>query len=166
MVDQFTRENREHRALLLEIILKCADISNPTRPPRIAAYWSQMVQEEFFAQVPRSIHLKLRPFLFFLLFLWCCRRTLTPRFRANVVDHTHAHRETRRRRKACPCRPSWTGITACPARWWSVSLTSSSRPSTLPSYVPAAEGRLRLRRNSADGFGAYDAVNRSSCCPA
>lgn len=50
MVDQFTRENREHRALLLEIILKCADISNPTRPPRIAAYWSQMVQEEFFAQ--------------------------------------------------------------------------------------------------------------------
>jgi hypothetical protein len=51
MVDQFTRDNREHRALLLEIILKCADISNPTRPPPIAAYWSQMVQEEFFAQV-------------------------------------------------------------------------------------------------------------------
>jgi len=48
MMDGFTRDNREHRALLLEIILKCADISNPTRPHRIAAYWSQMIQEEFF----------------------------------------------------------------------------------------------------------------------
>lgn len=51
MVDGFTRDNREHRSLLLEIILKSADISNPTRPYRIATYWSQMVQEEFFAQV-------------------------------------------------------------------------------------------------------------------
>eukprot|EP01087_Luapelamoeba_hula_P008181 TRINITY_DN2028_c1_g1_i1.p1 TRINITY_DN2028_c1_g1~~TRINITY_DN2028_c1_g1_i1.p1 ORF type:complete len:226 (-),score=43.34 TRINITY_DN2028_c1_g1_i1:44-721(-) len=46
----FNRESQDHRLILLEIILKCGDISNPTRPLRIANYWSEMVQNEFYAQ--------------------------------------------------------------------------------------------------------------------
>jgi len=46
----YSRDIREHRQLLCEIIIKCADISNPVRPFSIAKYWAEMVQEEFFRQ--------------------------------------------------------------------------------------------------------------------
>ncbi len=47
----FSKENKEHRVLLMQVVLKAADISNPARPFPIAKYWANMVQEEFFAQV-------------------------------------------------------------------------------------------------------------------
>ncbi|XP_068617682.1 uncharacterized protein [Battus philenor] len=41
---------REHRHLVLQIALKCADISNPCRPWEISKKWSLKVCEEFFRQ--------------------------------------------------------------------------------------------------------------------
>lgn len=40
----------EHRHFILQISLKCADISNPCRPWEISKKWSQKVCEEFFRQ--------------------------------------------------------------------------------------------------------------------
>jgi len=48
----FSKHDREHRSLLLCILLKCADIGNPTRPFEICKQWAELVQEEFFLQVP------------------------------------------------------------------------------------------------------------------
>ncbi|XP_050360652.1 uncharacterized protein LOC126780319 isoform X2 [Nymphalis io] len=42
--------NRDHRHLVLQIALKCADISNPCRPWEISRKWSLKVCEEFFRQ--------------------------------------------------------------------------------------------------------------------
>ncbi|XP_063393934.1 uncharacterized protein LOC134679049 [Cydia fagiglandana] len=41
---------KEHRHLVLQIALKCADISNPCRPWPISRKWSHKVCEEFFRQ--------------------------------------------------------------------------------------------------------------------
>ncbi|XP_026331892.1 calcium/calmodulin-dependent 3',5'-cyclic nucleotide phosphodiesterase 1C-like isoform X2 [Hyposmocoma kahamanoa] len=41
---------KEHRHLVLQIALKCADISNPCRPWEISRKWSLKVCEEFFRQ--------------------------------------------------------------------------------------------------------------------
>jgi hypothetical protein len=49
--DKFRREDDNHRDLLVTALMKCADISNPTRPFSIAKYWTLMIQEEFFMQV-------------------------------------------------------------------------------------------------------------------
>eukprot|EP00697_Spironema_sp_BW2_P008450 gnl/Spiro4/23044_TR11387_c0_g1_i1.p1 gnl/Spiro4/23044_TR11387_c0_g1~~gnl/Spiro4/23044_TR11387_c0_g1_i1.p1 ORF type:complete len:452 (+),score=86.43 gnl/Spiro4/23044_TR11387_c0_g1_i1:658-2013(+) len=38
------------RHLLLRIILKCADISNPTKPRDISAYWQRAITTEFYRQ--------------------------------------------------------------------------------------------------------------------
>ncbi|XP_026742380.1 uncharacterized protein LOC113504323 isoform X2 [Trichoplusia ni] len=43
-------KNSEHRQLVLQIALKCADISNPCRPWEISKKWSLKVCEEFFRQ--------------------------------------------------------------------------------------------------------------------
>jgi hypothetical protein len=40
----------EHRHFILQIALKCADISNPCRPWDISRKWSYKVCEEFFRQ--------------------------------------------------------------------------------------------------------------------
>ncbi|CAG9558210.1 unnamed protein product [Danaus chrysippus] len=42
--------NKDHRHLVLQIALKCADISNPCRPWEISRKWSLKVCEEFFRQ--------------------------------------------------------------------------------------------------------------------
>uniref|UniRef100_A0A336MZQ1 Phosphodiesterase n=1 Tax=Culicoides sonorensis TaxID=179676 RepID=A0A336MZQ1_CULSO len=46
----FDMSVREHRLFILQIALKCADISNPCRPWDISKKWSQKVCEEFFRQ--------------------------------------------------------------------------------------------------------------------
>lgn len=43
-------ENEDDRHFILQIALKCADISNPCRPWEISRKWSQKVCEEFFRQ--------------------------------------------------------------------------------------------------------------------
>ncbi|XP_066905284.1 uncharacterized protein [Halyomorpha halys] len=43
-------EDKEDRHFILQIALKCADISNPCRPWEVSKKWSQKVCEEFFRQ--------------------------------------------------------------------------------------------------------------------
>lgn len=43
-------KNAEDRHFILQIALKCADISNPTRPWDISHKWSLKVCDEFFRQ--------------------------------------------------------------------------------------------------------------------
>ncbi|XP_050097756.1 uncharacterized protein LOC126578852 isoform X2 [Anopheles aquasalis] len=48
--DALDMRNTDHRHFILQISLKCADISNPCRPWDISKKWSQKVCEEFFRQ--------------------------------------------------------------------------------------------------------------------
>ncbi|XP_063837580.1 dual specificity calcium/calmodulin-dependent 3',5'-cyclic nucleotide phosphodiesterase 1C-like isoform X2 [Ostrinia nubilalis] len=54
---------KEHRHLVLQIALKCADISNPCRPWEISRKWSLKVCEEFFRQgdYERQLNLPVTP---------------------------------------------------------------------------------------------------------
>eukprot|EP01089_Gocevia_fonbrunei_P023072 TRINITY_DN9572_c0_g1_i1.p1 TRINITY_DN9572_c0_g1~~TRINITY_DN9572_c0_g1_i1.p1 ORF type:complete len:488 (-),score=94.96 TRINITY_DN9572_c0_g1_i1:5-1468(-) len=63
--ENFTRENKDHREMLLSMVIKASDISNPARPGPVARYWSELVQEEFFQQgdVERQKGLKISPFM-------------------------------------------------------------------------------------------------------
>ena len=49
--NNFSKEEADHRLLLMQILIKTADISNPAKPFSIARYWADLVQEEFFMQV-------------------------------------------------------------------------------------------------------------------
>lgn len=46
----FDATSVEHRHLLMQGIMKTADISNPAKPFHICKYWAELVQEEFFQQ--------------------------------------------------------------------------------------------------------------------
>jgi hypothetical protein len=46
----FDREDKEHRARSLELLIKCADVSNVLRPLPLAKTWADGIQEEMFAQ--------------------------------------------------------------------------------------------------------------------
>ncbi|XP_055608152.1 uncharacterized protein LOC129755605 [Uranotaenia lowii] len=48
--DSLDMREKEHRHFILQIALKCADISNPCRPWDISKKWSLKVCEEFFRQ--------------------------------------------------------------------------------------------------------------------
>ncbi|XP_058465684.1 uncharacterized protein LOC131439090 isoform X2 [Malaya genurostris] len=48
--DKLDMRDKEHRHFILQIALKCADISNPCRPWDISKKWSMKVCEEFFRQ--------------------------------------------------------------------------------------------------------------------
>lgn len=48
--DTLDMRKSEHRHFILQISLKCADISNPCRPWDVSKKWSQKVCEEFFRQ--------------------------------------------------------------------------------------------------------------------
>ena len=50
IVPAFDKENAEHRLLLLQMLIKAADISNPGRPINTAKYWAEVLLTEFFAQ--------------------------------------------------------------------------------------------------------------------
>lgn len=52
-------EKEEDRHFILQIALKCADISNPCRPWEISRKWSQKVCEEFFRQGDYELKLGL-----------------------------------------------------------------------------------------------------------
>eukprot|EP01137_Pigoraptor_chileana_P006466 Opistho-2@3215 len=49
-IPSFNKDNARDRELLLEILIKCGDVSNPMRPFHLAKYWSDMIQEENFLQ--------------------------------------------------------------------------------------------------------------------
>jgi hypothetical protein len=43
-------ENQEHRLALMQVMLKCGDISNVSRPFELADKWCDVLCEEFFRQ--------------------------------------------------------------------------------------------------------------------
>ena len=47
---EFTMENPEHRTLVMQMLLKCGDISNVSRPFELADKWCDVLCEEFFRQ--------------------------------------------------------------------------------------------------------------------
>lgn len=61
----FNKDNKEHRVLLAQILIKCADIANPGKNFDQAKYWAQMVQEEFFCQgdLEKENKLSISPFM-------------------------------------------------------------------------------------------------------
>eukprot|EP00160_Parvularia_atlantis_P013517 Unigene2892_Nuclearia_a/m.8917 Unigene2892_Nuclearia_a/g.8917 ORF Unigene2892_Nuclearia_a/g.8917 Unigene2892_Nuclearia_a/m.8917 type:complete len:432 (+) Unigene2892_Nuclearia_a:735-2030(+) len=63
--DQFTWDEPAHQQLVYELLVKCADVSNPLRPAHIAKSWSDMVQQEFFLQgdKERELGLTISPFM-------------------------------------------------------------------------------------------------------
>ena len=48
--ETFTMEKLEHRLLLMQLVLKCADVSNVSRPFDLADKWCDVLCEEFFRQ--------------------------------------------------------------------------------------------------------------------
>jgi len=50
VIENFDSKNKEHRSLLLQILIKSSDISNPAKKFDQAKYWAYMIQEEFFIQ--------------------------------------------------------------------------------------------------------------------
>ena len=46
----FDKDNSEHRTLLMQMVLKAADISNVTKPFNLSRQWAMNVTEEFYQQ--------------------------------------------------------------------------------------------------------------------
>jgi hypothetical protein len=57
--------NKNHRLMLLKIMVKFSDISNPSRPWQTCVAWSRRVMDEFFAQGDREkkLSLPISPFM-------------------------------------------------------------------------------------------------------
>ncbi|ORZ37306.1 hypothetical protein BCR44DRAFT_26328 [Catenaria anguillulae PL171] len=53
------------RQLLMEISIKCADVSNPTRPPHLSQKWTELVMNEFYQQgdIERSLNIPISRFM-------------------------------------------------------------------------------------------------------
>ncbi|KAJ3397929.1 High affinity cAMP-specific and IBMX-insensitive 3',5'-cyclic phosphodiesterase 9A [Lobulomyces angularis] len=54
IVDNFNYDDVEHKTMLLQMITKCADISNEVRPASVAEPWVDCLLEEFFTQSDRE----------------------------------------------------------------------------------------------------------------
>lgn len=61
--DSLDLKQKNHRHFMLQIALKCADISNPCRPWEISRAWSVQVTEEFYRQgdLERELGLSVTP---------------------------------------------------------------------------------------------------------
>ncbi|KAI9340919.1 hypothetical protein BDR26DRAFT_802473, partial [Obelidium mucronatum] len=59
------KESREDRIILLKILMKCADVSNPTKEWSIYFQWADRVLEEFMRQgdMEKSLNLPVSPFM-------------------------------------------------------------------------------------------------------
>ncbi|KAI9095822.1 high affinity cGMP-specific 3',5'-cyclic phosphodiesterase 9A-like protein [Phlyctochytrium arcticum] len=61
----FTFSNPEHKLCLLQLVTKCADVSNEVRPPDVADPWVDCLLQEFFEQVDteKAAGLPFAPFM-------------------------------------------------------------------------------------------------------
>lgn len=82
LINKFTKDDKSHRMLLLQVLLKAADIGNPGKPFEIAKYWANMVQEEFFAQgdTERENGLPISPFM-------DREKPALPKMQLNFIDY-------------------------------------------------------------------------------
>lgn len=60
---EFSMQNTEHRALVLQMALKCADLGNPCRPWLISRVWSNLICDEFYkmGRIERRLGIPLTP---------------------------------------------------------------------------------------------------------
>jgi hypothetical protein len=77
----FVKDNKDHRILFTQVILKCADVANPGKRFEQAKYWAQMVQEEFFSQgdKEKEKELPISPFM-------DREKPALPRMQINFID--------------------------------------------------------------------------------
>ncbi|RKO92515.1 hypothetical protein BDK51DRAFT_28348 [Blyttiomyces helicus] len=63
--DAFKYDDKAHRDMIIQIIIKCADISNEVRPPNVSEPWVDNLLEEFFAQSDKekAMGLPFAPFM-------------------------------------------------------------------------------------------------------
>lgn len=54
----FDRNKKEDRQMILNFLLKCADLSNVAKPRSLNEEWSNRVSDEFFTQVSVYLHLR------------------------------------------------------------------------------------------------------------
>ncbi|KAJ3193320.1 High affinity cAMP-specific and IBMX-insensitive 3',5'-cyclic phosphodiesterase 9A [Irineochytrium annulatum] len=54
ITETFSYNDAEHKALLLQVIIKCSDISNEVRPTSVAEPWVDCLLSEFFSQSDRE----------------------------------------------------------------------------------------------------------------
>jgi len=81
-IGKFSKEDKSHRSLLLQVLLKAADISNPGKPFEIAKYWATMVQEEFFGQgdLEKEKEIPISPFM-------DREKPALPKMQINFIDY-------------------------------------------------------------------------------
>mmetsp|Transcript_1112 Transcript_1112/g.3990 ORF Transcript_1112/g.3990 Transcript_1112/m.3990 type:complete len:575 (+) Transcript_1112:113-1837(+) len=60
----FEPDNQDHRQLFLNLLMKCADVANPTRPFKAAKYWAEMLREEIFIQGDKERELGMKVSMF------------------------------------------------------------------------------------------------------
>ncbi|KAJ3075299.1 High affinity cAMP-specific and IBMX-insensitive 3',5'-cyclic phosphodiesterase 9A [Podochytrium sp. JEL0797] len=63
--ENFNFEDAEHKSLLLQMIIKCSDISNEVRPTEVSEPWVEALLNEFFAQsdTEKALGLPTAPFM-------------------------------------------------------------------------------------------------------
>lgn len=61
--EEFSMQNTEDRALVLQMALKCADLGNPCRPWLISRVWSNLICDEFYkmGRIERRLGIPLTP---------------------------------------------------------------------------------------------------------
>lgn len=60
---EFSMQNTDDRALVLQMALKCADLGNPCRPWAISRVWSNLICDEFYrmGRIERQLGIPLTP---------------------------------------------------------------------------------------------------------
>lgn len=64
-IENFNYSDSSHKSLLFQMIIKCSDISNETRPKAVSEPWVDKLLEEFFHQsdVEKAAGLPYAPFM-------------------------------------------------------------------------------------------------------
>jgi len=64
-ISSYDKEQKVHRVLLGQMLIKAADIGNPTKKFDVAKEWAQHIQKEFFIQgkKEKELHLPISPFM-------------------------------------------------------------------------------------------------------
>lgn len=65
LMEMPTFHSRENIALAKRMLIKCADVSNPTRPLKLCVEWAKRIAEEYFTQVLHTLIEVRQMFSFF-----------------------------------------------------------------------------------------------------